>query len=541
METIGSIPKTACPNTVAWCLRTACVARLLPLLLLLSLPAVVQAQFTFTTNNGAITITGYTGSGGVVVIPSATNGYPVTSIGNSAFVNCINLTSVTIPDSVTNIGSVFPPGGAFHGCINLTSVTMGNGVTSIGGGAFSHCSSLTNITIPNSVTSIGGNAFSYCSSLTSVSIPNSAINIGQYSFNWCTSLTNVTIGNSVTSIGDYTFYSCTNLTAITVDESNSVYSSEDGVLFDKSQTTLIQYPGGKADSYTVPNSVISIGHWAFSGCTSLTNVTIPNSVTSIRYWAFSYCTSLISVTIPNSVTNIEFDVFSHCTSLTNVTIGNSVTSIGDWAFDFCASLTAITVDTNNPAYSSLAGVLFNKSQTTLIAYPGDYAGSYTVPNSVTSFGVGVFADCTSLTNVTIGNSVTNIGGYAFLQCSSLTSVYFQGNAPSLGSAVFYGDNNATVYYLPGTTNWGTTFGGLPTVLWNPQAQTSDASFGVRTNQFGFNITGTTNIPIVIEACADLASPVWVPLQSCTLSNGSVYFSDPKWTNYPGRFYRLRSP
>jgi hypothetical protein len=245
--------------------------------------------------------------------------------------------------------------------------------------------------------------------------------------------------------------------------------------------------------------------------------------------------------IGNSVISIEYDAFSHCTSLTNVTIGNSVTSIGDWAFDFCTSLTAITVDTNNPTYSSLAGVLFNKSQTTLIAYPGDYAGSYTVPNRVTSFGVGVFADCTSLTNVTIGNSVTNIGGYAFLQCSSLTSVYFQGNAPSLGSAVFYGDNNATVYYLPGTTNWGTTFGGRPTVLWNPQAQTSDASFGVRTNQFGFNIAGTTNIPIVIEACADLASPVWVPLQSCTLSNGSVYFSDPKWTNYPGRFYRLRSP
>jgi hypothetical protein len=107
--------------------------------------------------------------------------------------------------------------------------------------------------------------------------------------------------------------------------------------------------------------------------------------------------------------------------------------------------------------------------------------------------------------------------------------------------VFAGDINATVYYLPGTTNWGTTLGGRPTKLWNPQAQTSDASFGVQTNQFGFNITGTTNIPIVIEACADLASPAWVPLQSCTLTNGSVYFSDPAWTNYPGRFYRFRSP
>ena len=110
--------------------------------------------------------------------------------------------------------------------------------------------------------------------------------------------------------------------------------------------------------------------------------------------------------------------------------------------------------------------------------------------------------------------------------------------------MFYHDNNATVYYLPGTTGWGapgTPFGGLPTMLWNPQAQTSDGSFGVQTNRFGFNITGTTNIPIVIEACANLASPVWVPLQSCTLTNGSVYFCDPQWTNYPGRFYRFRSP
>ena len=117
-----------------------------------------------------------------------------------------------------------------------------------------------------------------------------------------------------------------------------------------------------------------------------------------------------------------------------------------------------------------------------------------------------------------------------------------GDPPSLGFAVFNGvPTNATVYYMPGTTNWGATFGGRPTMLWNPQAQTGDGYFGVRTNQFGFNITGTTNIPIVIVASTNLGSSLWVPLQSCTLTNGSVYFSDPQWTNYPGRFYRLRSP
>ena len=150
---------------------------------------------------------------------------------------------------------------------------------------------------------------------------------------------------------------------------------------------------------------------------------------------------------------------------------------------------------------------------------------------------------TSLTSVTIPNSVTNIGSYAFAHCTSLNGVYFQGNAPSVGSSVFDGDNNATVYYLPGTTGWENfaQLTGLPTVLWNPQVQTSDASFGVRTNQFGFNITGTSNLVIVVEACTNLANPIWSPVGTNTLTGGSSYFSDPQWTNYPARFYRLRSP
>jgi hypothetical protein len=108
--------------------------------------------------------------------------------------------------------------------------------------------------------------------------------------------------------------------------------------------------------------------------------------------------------------------------------------------------------------------------------------------------------------------------------------------------VFQGDN-MTVYYLPGTTGWiaFSTDTGLTPVLWNPLIQTGDGSFGVRSNQFGFNITGTTNIPIVVEACTNLANPVWTPLQTVTLTNGSFYFSDPQWTNYPSRYFRISSP
>jgi hypothetical protein len=111
--------------------------------------------------------------------------------------------------------------------------------------------------------------------------------------------------------------------------------------------------------------------------------------------------------------------------------------------------------------------------------------------------------------------------------------------------VFSGDHHAMVYYLPGTTGWGATFDGRPTVLWNPQAQ-NDASFGVQNNQFGFNITGSSNLVIVVEACNDFANPVWQPVQTNTLNtfigtNGTSYFSDPQWANYPARFYRFRSP
>jgi hypothetical protein len=131
---------------------------------------------------------------------------------------------------------------------------------------------------------------------------------------------------------------------------------------------------------------------------------------------------------------------------------------------------------------------------------------------------------------------------AFYYCVSFKGIYFNGNAPSLGgSYVFEGATNATVYYLLGTTGWGATFGGRPTALWLPQVQTTDSSFGVRTNQFGFNITWASGKVVVVEACTNLGNPTWIPVGTNMLTGGSSYFSDPDWTNYPARFYRLRSP
>ena len=214
----------------------------------------------------------------------------VTSIGDDAFCDCTSLTSVTIPDSVTGIGD-----WAFSACRSLTSVTIPDSVTSIGYCAFKDCSSLTSVTIPDSVTSIDGHAFYECESLTSVTIPDSVTSIGNRAFCYCSSLTSVTIPDGVTSIGRGAFGNCAALTGIWVTEGNSHYSSDaSGVLFSKDKTTLVQCPGTLAEC-TIPDSVTSIGDWAFAGCTSLTSVTIPDGVTSIGWCAFADCESLTNV------------------------------------------------------------------------------------------------------------------------------------------------------------------------------------------------------------------------------------------------------
>jgi hypothetical protein len=147
-----------------------------------------------------------------------------------------------------------------------------------------------------------------------------------------------------------------------------------------------------------------------------------------------------------------------------------------------------------------------------------------------------------LTSIKIPRYVTTLDSFVFEYCHSLKEIYFSGNAPYYGIPyVFDGDPSVTVYYLPGTTNWDVTFAGRPTALWLPAMQSNDRSFGVQTNQFGFNINWASDKTVVVEACTNLSNPIWQPVQTNTLTSGSAYFSDPQWTNYPGRFYRLRSP
>jgi hypothetical protein len=282
-------------------------------------------------------------------------------------------------------------------------------------------------------------------------------------------------------------------------------------------------------SVTIPSSVTSLGDFAFNYCVSLTNVTIPNSVTSIGDEAFFDCFSLTSVTIPNSVTSLGYYAFFNCPSLTSVTIGNSVTSIGEGAFELCSSLTSVTIP--NSVTSIGVRAFAGCSSLTSVA----------IPNSVTSIGTYAFAGC-GLTSVTIPGSVTSIDQFAFEDDDSLTGVYFQGNSPTPNnnSTVFSSDP-ATVYYLPGTTGWGTMFDNRPTAPWflpNPVILNNSASFGVQPGGFGFTISWATNASVVVQACTNLANPVWIPVSANILTGGTNYFSDPQWTNYPGRFYRV---
>ena len=318
-------------------------------------------------------------------------GNSVTTIGDTSFGACTGLKTITIPNSVTAlIESTFNGSG-------LTTITIPYSVTSIGYGAFFACHSLTAIhvdnnntvyssddgvllnkekntiiqypggktgayTIPASVTTIGLTSFMDSQGLTSVSIGNSVTSIGNGAFSYCPVLKSVSIGYSVNSIGGGAFFYCDVLTTINVDESNAVYTSESGVLFNKDKTTLIKYPDGKTGAYTIPSSVTSIVNGAFEHCSFLSSVIIPNSLTSIG--SFSNCTSLTSIIIPNSVTSIGS--FSNCTSLTSIIIPNSVSSIGMFAFSGCTSLKTITI-----------------------------------PHSVTSIGNNAFYYCYSLTDVSV--------------------------------------------------------------------------------------------------------------------------------------------
>ena len=420
---------------------------------------------------------------GSITIPSTVtyNGtiYSVTSLGRSAFYMCRDITNIVIPNSVTSISD-----SAFFECFNLTNVNIPNSVTSIGNQAFYSCSGIIgNLNIPNSVITIGASAFHSCNRLTGLNIGNSVTTIGDYAFASCSRLTSVTLPNSVTSIGSRAFSSCIGLASVTVPNSvtsigfdafrlvkNIIYHGsasgspwgalmlngyEEGDLIysDNTKTHIISCRAS-ATSVTIPNSVTSIGDYAFAQCSNLTsidipnsvrqigdyafescssltgNITLPNHITNIGEYQFGYCENLTGVTIPNSVTRISFSAFTGCTLLSNVNIPSSVTYIGHNAFLGCSSITNIDIP------NSVTYIGSN-------AFRGCSFTTITIPNSITTIADALFYGCSYLTNINIPNSITSIGNSAFSGCSSLTSVTIPNSVTYIGDHAFSGCNSLT--------------------------------------------------------------------------------------------------
>ncbi len=391
------------------------------------LAASPEEDFEF---DGAGTITGYTGPGGDVEIPSSIGGVDVTAIGEDAFLDCFSLSSIILPDGITSLG-----GCAFCNCNSLTEINLPDSITSLGVNAFYNCNSLTEINLPDSITSIGEGAFYSCSILSAISIPDGVTSLNDGVFAYCSSLMTISLPNSITSIGDSTFYYCTSLLSITIPD--SVTSMGNDVFRDCSNLIYVKLPDGitnisdfsfrscyNLDTIDIPGSVTSIGESAFGKCESLTSITIPDGATSIGNDAFDGCSSLESIIIPDSVTSIGGGAFCDCTSLTNITIPSGITSIRDGLFFECDSLTSITI----PGNVNIIGVdAFGKCES---------LSSVTISDGVSYILSGAFERCISMTSITLPDSVASIGVNAFYRCSNLTKAKFRGNAPEMSELVF---------------------------------------------------------------------------------------------------------
>ena len=435
----------------------------------------------------------------------------VKSIGTIAFESCQNLSGITIPKSVTVIGE-----NAFNWC-SFTELILPEDLAIIGNGAFWGCEGLQSIRIPAKVTEIGSSVFSYCEGLAKIEVdplnpayssvdgvlfnkdrsvlvtypfnrqgpydlPEGLLQIDSTAFVGCLGLTKITLSSTIIDIAAQDFFECPSLSAIEVVVANPVYSSANGVLFNKEKSILIRYPEAKEGFYTIPASVKQINDNAFIRCQRLSGVNIPISVSEIGENAFSACPGLVSMEIPKSITNLARGIFGGCDNLeevilpedlieigsyafascykladitippkveiigdnafhncpilTDITIPASVKAIGNWVFSWCSALTNINVDPKNSVYQSINGVLFEKDPRRLIIYPHGKVGPYTIPEGTVAIGNYAFQNCRNLTGVTFPFSLTEIGAFAFEFCSELNNMIIPANVRRINDSAF---------------------------------------------------------------------------------------------------------
>ena len=483
-------------------------------------PAGVQAQFTYTTNSGTLTVVQYTGSGGAVVIPDIVSGLKVTAVGSQAFFQANAMTSLTFG---TNVNTIML--NAVFQCPALAAVTIPQSVTNIGDGPFVDCKALTTISMT------GTNAFYV--------VTNAAL--FTRSLKYLIEFPNgiggsFTVSDIVTNVGEA--FLGNSLTSISVNPTNAIYATTNGVLFDKLFTQLISYPGAAAGSYTVPNTVSTVVSAAFE----------------------------------------------YATGVTSVTMGTNVTGIGYAAFYDCSALTLITVNPANAFFSTTNGVLFDKAKSVLIQYPSGLPGTYIVPNTVSNINDGAFGDAFGLTSVVISDNVTNIafeafyscinlsnavlgprvrtiqqaafffcpelksiifpasvtslGFEAFGGCQKLASACFEGNQPANGGSVFFFDTALTeILHLNGTTGWGATYDSITTA---PCTTCGEVPPTLTITKSGTNVlvTWPTAFPgYTLQSATVLKSPTWNTVSPPPVTVGSFYtVTNP--ASGGGKFYRL---
>ncbi len=371
----------------------------------------------YTKYNDYIEITGCKESVTEIVIPSEIDGLPVTSIGDSAFLDCTGLTEINIPEGVTSINN-----SAFICCTGLTSITVEKNnpnYADIDGVLF-------NKDFSEIISYPAGKKE------TSYNIPNSVTSIGNYSFVRCTGLTSITIPDSVKLIGYSAFKDCKNLTDIKVDADNLDYADSDGILFNKNISTLLMCPEGKSGTYNIPESVVSIEESAFYNCSRLTEIIIPESVTSIEIGAFYNCSNLKDITIPDSIQFIGEQAFYNTEWYYNQPDG--LVYAGKVAYCYKGEMPENTEiilrdDTVSITNSAFYGCLGLKS--------------IIIPDSVKSIGNGIFYYCLNLTDVIIPKSITSIGWHTFKGCSSLKSMTIPENITSIEDYAFQGCSELT--------------------------------------------------------------------------------------------------
>ncbi|MGN0499207.1 MAG: leucine-rich repeat protein [Acutalibacteraceae bacterium] len=465
-----------------------------------------------TLDNGTVAITRYDGTSEKVIIPQYIDDKQVVCIDGLAFDRCENLTHISIPDSVIEIGD-----SAFRECSNLTSInvesnntkfcsidgvlfdkniktlitfpankkvssyTISNSVTTIYDHAFEQCINLTSVTIPHSVTKIGAYAFCYCINLTSVSIPKSITSISGYTFCGCENLTNISIPDSVTSIGEYSFWNCKNLTNIRIPD----------------KVTIIKYGTfcncNSLTNVSIPDSITSIDNYAFELCNSLTSITIPRNVISIGNSAFRGCISLESVAIPDSLTSIGNYAFGDCKKLKSITIPNSVTSIGTHALGWY-------LENDSPAFTiygtsgSAAEKYANENAITFI----DVNASSNLPKStISKLSIAYYGKCMGY--LTVGQTA-NINTH-FTPLSAETNVNFYSTNPSVATVDKTGKVTAiskgTTYFYAVSDN-GLTSQQLRLYVTNSEPQTTSSSERIK-RIFAANNPQNTNFAWMLDS------------------------------------------